>query len=54
MELEIKRERINDSNTKCRNAGLDLGGRRLTFSTNQIDNARRLIEAGTARFPRRT
>ena len=28
MELEIKREHVNDSNTKRRNACLDLGGRR--------------------------
>ncbi len=32
MELEIKRERVNDSNTKRRDAGLDLGGRRPVFS----------------------
>ena len=46
MELEIKRERVNDSNTKRRDAGMDLGGRRLTFSDSQIANARRLIEQG--------
>lgn len=46
MELEIKRESVNDSNTKRRNAGMDLGGRRPTFSDSQITNARRLIEQG--------
>ncbi|MHA7287747.1 recombinase family protein [Arthrobacter sp. MDT3-44] len=46
MELEIKRERVNDSNTKRRDAGLDLGGRRPLFSDSQIANARRLIEQG--------
>jgi DNA invertase Pin-like site-specific DNA recombinase len=46
MELEIKRERVNDSNTKRRDAGLDLGGRRPVFSDSQIANARRLIEQG--------
>ena len=46
MELEIKRERVNDSNTKRRDAGLDLGGRRPTFSDSQIATARRLIEQG--------
>ena len=46
MELEIKRERINDSVTKRRAAGRDLGGRRQQFSDSQIENARRLIDAG--------
>ncbi|MFJ7751821.1 recombinase family protein [Arthrobacter sp. NPDC097144] len=46
MELEIKRERINDSVSKRRAAGKDLGGRRRQFSDSQIRNARRLIEAG--------
>lgn len=46
MELEIKRERINDSVSKRRAAGKDLGGRRQQFSDSQIRNARRLIEAG--------
>jgi DNA invertase Pin-like site-specific DNA recombinase len=46
MELEIKRERINDSVSKRRAAGKDLGGRRQQFSDSQINNARRLIEAG--------
>jgi DNA invertase Pin-like site-specific DNA recombinase len=48
MELEIKRERINDSVTKRRAAGKDLGGRRQHFSDSQISNARRLIDAGEA------
>jgi DNA invertase Pin-like site-specific DNA recombinase len=46
MELDIKRERINDSVSKRRAAGKDLGGRRQQFSDSQIHNARRLIEAG--------
>lgn len=46
MELEIKRERINDSVSKRRAAGKDLGGRRRQFSDSQIRNARRLIGAG--------
>lgn len=46
MELEIKRERVNDSNTKRRDARMDLGGRRPIFVDSQIANARRLIEQG--------
>lgn len=46
MELEIKRERINDSVSKRRAAGKDLGGRRQQFTDSQIRNARRLIDAG--------
>jgi len=46
MELEIKRERINDSVTKRRAAGADRGGRRPTSTNSQIPNAQRLIEAG--------
>lgn len=46
MELEIKRERITDSVSKRRAAGRDLGGRRERFSDSQIENARRLIDAG--------
>lgn len=46
MELEIKRERINDSVSKRRAAGKDLGGRRQQFNDSQIRNARRLVEAG--------
>jgi DNA invertase Pin-like site-specific DNA recombinase len=46
MELEIKRERITDSVAKRRAAGRDLGGRRERFTDSQIENARRLIDAG--------
>jgi DNA invertase Pin-like site-specific DNA recombinase len=46
MELEIKRERINDSVTKRRAAGKDLGGRRPAFTDSQVRNAQRLIQAG--------
>ncbi|GAA1365453.1 recombinase family protein [Arthrobacter rhombi] len=46
MELEIKRERITDSVAKRRAAGRDLGGRRPTFTDRQVENARRLIDAG--------
>lgn len=46
MELDIKRERITDSVSKRRAAGKDLGGRRNTFTTSQIENARRLIASG--------
>ena len=46
MELEIKRERINDSVSKRRAAGKDLGGRRERFTNSQIKNARRLIAGG--------
>jgi len=46
MELEIKRERINDSVNKRRAAGADLGGRRPTFTDSQIRIAQRLVEAG--------
>ena len=46
MELEIKRERVRDSNEKRRAAGKDLGGRRQQFTDSQVENARRLIEAG--------
>lgn len=46
MELDIKRERITDSISKRRAAGKDLGGRRNTFTTSQIENARRLMESG--------
>jgi DNA invertase Pin-like site-specific DNA recombinase len=51
MELEIKRERVNDSNSKRRDAGMDLGGRRSVFSDSQIANARRLIEQGQPASP---
>lgn len=46
MELEIKRERVTDSVAKRRAAGRDLGGRRPTFTDSQIENARRLVDAG--------
>ena len=46
MELEIKRERINDSVTKRRTTGGDLGGRRPTFTESQIRTAFKLIQAG--------
>ncbi len=46
MELEIKRERINNSVTKRWAAGKDLGGRRPQFTDSQIRNARRLIDGG--------
>lgn len=46
MELEIKRERITDSVSKRRATGQDLGGRRPTFTDSQVENARRLIDAG--------
>lgn len=46
MELDIKRERINDSVSKRRAAGLDLGGRKAKFTDRQIKNAAKLIEAG--------
>ncbi len=46
MELEVKRERITDSVSKRRAAGKDLGGRRERFTDSQIENARRLIDAG--------
>lgn len=46
MELEIKRERINDSVSKRRAAGKNLGGRTETFSDRQIRNAHSLIQSG--------
>ena len=46
IELEIKRERINESVTNRRAAGADLGGRRPTFTNSQNRNAQRLVEAG--------
>jgi DNA invertase Pin-like site-specific DNA recombinase len=46
MELEIKRERINDSVSKRRAAGKDLGGRKAQFTDSQVRNAVRLIESG--------
>lgn len=46
MELEIKRERINDSVSKRRAAGKNLGGRKAQFTDSQVRNAARLIESG--------
>lgn len=46
MEREIKLERMNDSITKRRAAGRDLGGRKPQFTDSQIRNAAHLIEAG--------
>lgn len=46
MELDIKRERVTDSVTERRAAGMDLGGRRPAFSDSQITNACWLIDAG--------
>lgn len=46
MELDIKRERINDSVSKRRAAGKDLGGRKVQFTDSQVRNAARLIETG--------
>lgn len=46
MELEIKKERVGDSNSKRRAAGLDLGGRRQVFTERQIRSAAHLIEKG--------
>lgn len=46
MELAIKRERINDSVSKRRAKGLDLGGRKAQFTDSQIENAKSLIEGG--------
>jgi len=46
MELEIKRERINDSVSKRRAAGKNLGGRTRAFTDSQIRNAQRLIKSG--------
>lgn len=46
MELDIKKERVGDSVSKRRAAGLDLGGRRPTFTDRQVKSARHLIEQG--------
>ncbi|MGP5588135.1 recombinase family protein [Glutamicibacter ardleyensis] len=46
MELEIKRERVNDSVSKRRQAGKDLGGRRPIFAESQILTAKKLIDGG--------
>lgn len=47
MELEIKRERINDSVEKRRAKGGDLGGRRQTVSDDVIHGAAAAITSGT-------
>jgi DNA invertase Pin-like site-specific DNA recombinase len=46
MELDIKKERVGDSVTKRRAAGLDLGGRHQAFTERQIRSAVHLIEKG--------
>ncbi|TBN57253.1 recombinase family protein [Glaciihabitans arcticus] len=46
MELEVKRERVVDSVSKRRKAGMDLGGRRQSISESQIRNAVRLVDGG--------
>jgi hypothetical protein len=46
MEHEIRRERINDSISKRREAGKDLGGRPRRITDSQIRTALRLVEDG--------
>jgi len=46
MELDIKKERVGDSVSKRRAAGLDLGGRRQEFNERQIRSAVHLIGSG--------
>ncbi|GAB2721862.1 recombinase family protein [Arthrobacter bambusae] len=46
MEHEIKRERVNDSISKRREAGKDLGGRPRRITDRQIRNALRLVKDG--------
>ena len=46
MEIDIHQERVLDSLSKRRAAGLDLGGRRETFTDEQIRNAKYLIDSG--------
>ena len=46
MELEIKKERMNDSIAKRRAKGGNLGGRPQKFTDNQIRSARDLVNAG--------
>ncbi|MCA4135307.1 recombinase family protein [Arthrobacter sp. M4] len=46
MEHEIKRERINDSINKRREAGKDLGDRPRRITDSQIRNALRLVDDG--------
>jgi DNA invertase Pin-like site-specific DNA recombinase len=45
MELDAKRERINDSVSRRGAAGLDLGGRSQKFTRSQLEKARQLIDA---------
>lgn len=42
MEMETKRERINDSVSKRRADGKNLGRRKVQFTANQIRNATHL------------
>jgi len=46
MELDTKKERVGDSVSKSRAAGLDLGGRRQACTERQIRSAAHLIEKG--------
>ncbi|MFJ4030158.1 recombinase family protein [Paenarthrobacter sp. NPDC089989] len=46
MEHDIKRERINDSVSKRREAGKNLGGRPRRITDSQIRNALRLVRDG--------
>lgn len=46
MEHDIKRERINDSVSKRREAGKNLGGRPRRITDSQIHNALRLVRDG--------
>ena len=46
MEHEIKRERVVDSTSKRRAAGMNLGGRPQRITDSQIRNAIRLVESG--------
>lgn len=46
MEHEIKRERVVDSISKRRAAGMDLGGRPQRITDSKIRNALRLVESG--------
>lgn len=46
MEREIKLERMNDSITKRRAAGRDLGGRKPQYTDSQIRSAWHLVESG--------
>lgn len=48
MERDIKLERMNDSITKRRAAGRDLGGRKPQYTESQIRNAAQLIDSGQA------